>query len=120
MGKFNEKVEKIQKENEGKLVLVKNGVFYNAIGKDALIVNEIFGNKLTCFGNGVCKCGIPASGMKSVVEEIKKRGEASNIYIYNKETGLVEEKMIIEGKSFSEVRKNKGCSDCEYGQEGEF
>lgn len=120
MGKFNEKIQTLQNENEGSIILVKNGIFYTAVGKDALIVNKIFGNKLVCFGNGVCKCGIPASKMKYVTEELKKKNLSTNVYIYNKESGSVDERLIIEGEKISETRKNKGCETCEFGGEGEF
>lgn len=43
-------VEEIQKEegNKGKLVMVKCGVFFVGIGKDAIALNKILGLKLTC------------------------------------------------------------------------
>ena len=36
--KFLEKVEQLQRENEGYIVFVKCGVFFDVIGKDAVIL----------------------------------------------------------------------------------
>ena len=46
--KFVQEIEILQKENEGTIILAKNGIFFVAIGKDAIILNEELGLKLTC------------------------------------------------------------------------
>ena len=46
--KFVQEIEKLQKENEGSLIFAKNGIFFVAIGKDAIILNEELGLKVTC------------------------------------------------------------------------
>ena len=46
--KFVQEIEKLQKENEGSIIIAKNGIFFVAIGKDAIILNEELGLKLTC------------------------------------------------------------------------
>ena len=38
MSKYYEIVKKLQHENKGKIVLVRNGIFYCAIGKDAVLM----------------------------------------------------------------------------------
>ena len=58
--KFVQEVEKIQKENEGSIILAKNGIFFVAIGKDAIILHEELGLKLTCMRKELCKTGYPA------------------------------------------------------------
>ena len=55
--KFVEEVEKLQEENPGYLVLVKSGIFFVAIGKDAITLNETLGLKLTCMKKELCKVG---------------------------------------------------------------
>ena len=40
--KFYEIVKKLQVENEGYIILVRCGIFYNAIGKDAVFMQEKF------------------------------------------------------------------------------
>ena len=41
--KYSEIVKKLQEENKGKIVLVRNGIFYCGIGKDAVLMHEILG-----------------------------------------------------------------------------
>ncbi len=53
--KYLELVEKLQKENVGYIVLIKNGIFFVGVGKDAIILNEMLGLKLTCMKKGLCK-----------------------------------------------------------------
>lgn len=46
--KFIEKVKKLQKENEGTIILVKSGIFFVGIGKDAVLLQELLDLKVTC------------------------------------------------------------------------
>ena len=45
--KMVEEMEKLQQENAGSIILVKNGIFFVAIGKDALTLHDEIGLKLT-------------------------------------------------------------------------
>ena len=38
--KFVQEIEKLQKENEGSIILAKNGIFFVAIGKDAITLQD--------------------------------------------------------------------------------
>ena len=51
--KFYEIVKKLQKENKGKIVLIRNGIFYCAIGKDAVLMNNVLGYIPVCFKENV-------------------------------------------------------------------
>ena len=57
--KFNEIVEELQNRNEGYLVLVRCGVFFVGVGKDAVILQNITTLKPVCLKEGICKCGVP-------------------------------------------------------------
>lgn len=65
--KFVQEIEKLQKENEGSIILAKNGIFFVAIGKDAIILNEELGLKLTCMRKELCKTGYPADYRDDIV-----------------------------------------------------
>ena len=43
--RFIEMVKRLQNENKGKIVLVRNGIFLCGIGKDAVIMNNLLGYK---------------------------------------------------------------------------
>ena len=49
MKNFAEIVKELQEKHKGYLVLVKNGIFYCGIGKDAVIMNQLWGYKPICF-----------------------------------------------------------------------
>ena len=53
--RFTEAVETLQKQNPGTIVFVKNGIFFAALGKDAVALSENMGLKKTCMREGICK-----------------------------------------------------------------
>ena len=120
--KFYKFVEKLQKEYEGKVLLIRNGTFFNAIGKDAIIVETIFNLKRTCFGKGICKCGFPAYYYQQNLGEFKEKlqqGGISIIVFDEKENGkyLYKNKKFdilfeIKGKDSQEKRKGLNCLEC--------
>lgn len=57
--KFYDFVQYLKRLYPKTIIFVKCGAFFNVIGKDAIIVEEIFNLKRTCFSKGICKCGIP-------------------------------------------------------------
>lgn len=61
--KFYEVVKKLQKENDGYLVLVKCGIFFTAVGKDAVILHDKLNMNVSCFKEEICKTRF--SGYKS-------------------------------------------------------
>ena len=36
--KLSDEIEKLQEKNEGKIILIKSGIFFIAIGKDAVVL----------------------------------------------------------------------------------
>ena len=44
--KFNKGVIKMQEQNPGYIILVRNGIFYTALGKDAVVLSKEFNQKL--------------------------------------------------------------------------
>lgn len=120
--KFYEFIEYLQKQNPNKVVMVKSGAFFNAIGRDAIILERVLGFKRTCHAKLLCKCGIPVSYVRENMEKVKERLKEKNIsiiiydeikggeYKYNeKEYGVLFE---LEGISIKEDRKNLGCTNC--------
>ena len=120
--KFYEFIEFLQKENPDKVIMVKSGAFFNAIGRDAIILERVFGFKRTCHARFLCKCGLPVSYVRENLEKVRKRLEEKNIsiaiydeveggrYKYNEKTYDVI--LEIEGKSIKEDRKNLNCINC--------
>ena len=116
--KFLEMVEDLQKEekNQNKIILVKCGVFFVAIGKDALLLHEILGLNVTCIKPGICKVGIPISNCIKYTDKLEKLGYGYTLYDYNSKNKKVEAKYEFDGKANTEKEKNMGCKDCKYYQ----
>ena len=120
--KFYEFIEYLQKENPDKVVMVKSGVFFNAIGRDAIILEKVLGFKRTCHAKFLCKCGIPVSYVRENIEKVKERIKEKNIsiIIYDEIKGgryKYKEKEYdvlfeIKGINIKENRRNLGCKDC--------
>lgn len=55
------------------MILVKNGIFYNVIGKDALVLEKELEMKKTCFSVNSCKCGISVKSIKSFIEKLENK-----------------------------------------------
>lgn len=120
--KFYEFIEYLQKENPDKVVMVKSGAFFNAIGRDAIILEKVLGFKRTCHAKLLCKCGIPVSYVRENIEKVKERMKEKNIsiIIYDEIKGgkyRYKEKEYdvlfeLKGISIKENRKNLECKDC--------
>ena len=121
--KFYEFIEYLQKENLDKVIMVKSGAFFNAIGRDAIILERVLGFKRTCHAKFLCKCGLPVSYVRENMGKVEKRLKEKNIsiaiydemkggrYKYNdKEYDILLE---IEGESIKENIKNLNCIECE-------
>lgn len=112
--KFSERVEEIKndKENEGKIVLVRCGIFVIAIGNDAILLNELYGLKVTCFKDYVCKVGIPVSFVLKYLDLIEEKGYGYVLYDYGKSTKELVKRYNFEGAKNTETKTCKSCRDC--------
>lgn len=71
--KFSKKIEEIKnkEENKGKIVLVRCGIFFIATGNDAILLNKLYGLKVTCFKENICKVGVPVSFLLKYLDLIE-------------------------------------------------
>ena len=56
---FSKMMKLLQTKEKGKIVFCNIGNFYVAIGKDAVLLNELIDIKVSCFKEEVCKVGFP-------------------------------------------------------------
>ena len=72
--KYLDLVEKLQKapENDGNIVMIKNGIFFVGVGKDAIILNNLLGLKLTCMKNELCKGGFQTTSIEKYVKKLQE------------------------------------------------
>ena len=120
--KFYEFILELQKLNKDKVVFVKSGVFFNSIGRDAVILEKVLGLKRTCLTKGICKVGFPTSYVRENFSKIKEKLEKNNIgfifYDEMKNGNLIfnDRKYGIlfegEGEVIDEERKCINCLNC--------
>ena len=119
---FKKIVEKLQnqEENEGFLILVRCGVFFTGIGKDAVILTEKLGITNVCFSEGMCKSSIPVSRIDKILPKIISKNLSVAIYEYNpkgiegKNGEKYELLRRIVMSSVTETRKCLECKKCIY------
>lgn len=112
--KFSERIEEIKnmEENKGKIILVRCGIFVIAIGNDAILLNELYGLKVTCFKENVCKVGIPVSSVLKYLDLIEDQGYSYVLYDYGKNTKELIVQYKFEGKENIKEACCKKCKEC--------
>ena len=63
--------------NTDMLVLVKSGIFFYGVGKDAVILTQNLGLNYCCMQKGLCKCAIPVIKIENMIKKLKE-----NIFCY--------------------------------------
>ena len=109
--KFSEKVRLLKKKVGDKILFVQNGNFYIAIGRDAVLLHELFNLKCTCFIKYLCKVGVPVKSLSKYLQPLRER-EISYI-VYDKINGELKVKEDFEDKNNNTTLfYNLGCEDC--------
>ena len=116
---YLELMKNLCEENKGYIVLMRSGIFYTAIGANAIKLSKLFGFKLLCMSHEICKCSFPVSALEKYVVKFQKSNYSYIIYDYKKqgfEDTEVNYKLItrIEGKLNEIEQNNTGCISCEY------
>ena len=109
--KLTDEIEKLQEKNEGKIILMKSGIFFIAIGKDAVVLHEVLGLKTTCIKERICKVGFPVRNVEKYIRLLNENDLSFIIYIKNIEN-QIEELYKNEGKDVNEFRKCLDCKQC--------
>lgn len=117
--KFGEGMKIIQGQYPDYVILAKNGIFYNAIGENAILLNQEFELTKICFGKKICKVGIPEQKIEELKKKLREKNYKFIVYYYTKgeykdsEEQFVEIDRKDEGKKINKV-KEVNCDECEY------
>lgn len=87
--KFVEQIAELQNKNEGYVVIVQRGIFFVALGKDAVFLNKELGLKISCEKEGWCKVGFPISGAEKYIQILKNKN-IPYIFFEKEEGDLIE------------------------------
>lgn len=114
--KFANIVEEFQKrkENKGRVILARCGVFMVAIGKDAIFLHKVLKLKVTCLKSGVCRTGIPVSYTLKYADLMEEMGYSYAIYDYDSKNKKFELKYSFDGNPNPETDKCMDCKNCKY------
>ena len=110
----------LEKQYPGYIILIKNGIFYNAIGKDAIILSQEFNLNKICFTKDKCKIGINENKIHEFTAELIKNNYKYIIFQYTKgnfkdvEEQFIEKARRDEGTSTEAIQIEKDCTKCEY------
>lgn len=112
--KYTEIIEKLQnkEENKNKIIIVKCGAFFVSLGKDAIILHELLGIKITCQKTKLCKAGVPVTSIFNYVDSLESLGYSFLIYDYSSKTKEVKLEYTYEGKEIEESRTCLECTKC--------
>lgn len=121
--KYLEIVKKLQNLtcNLDVLVLVRSGVFFYGVGKDAIILTEHMGLNYCCIKNKICKCAIPVVKIEKIIEKLQEKKISFVIYDYTpkkaiNENGVENYREIARFMSspIAEVREHFNCDKCQF------
>lgn len=68
---FKEKYFDLKSKNKDFIVIIKNGIFYNVLGRNCYIIKNILGYKVSNFG-GTIKAGFPIRSLNKVLDTLDK------------------------------------------------
>lgn len=68
---FKEKYFDLKSKNKDFIVIIKNGIFYNVLGRDCYIIKNILGYKVSNFG-GTIKAGFPIRSLNKILDTLDK------------------------------------------------
>jgi vacuolar-type H+-ATPase subunit I/STV1 len=112
-------VEELKLQNEGDVVLIKCGIFFIAIGEDAIILSDLLKLKLSCYRPEICKVGFPQNALKKYIDKLKELKIGFEIYDYTEEKtdlGYKDKKykllIKVNGKILKIDQKCKECIHC--------
>ena len=110
---FCKMLELLQEKHKGSMILINNGSFYIAKGKDAVLLYQMLGLKLSCIEPEVCKVGFPLNSLEKYTKLIEEKKYSYVVYHYD---NIASELSIIkkyQGKHNNKrVEEKENCIVC--------
>ena len=106
-------MKKLQKRSNGKIVICNMGSFYIAIGKDAVLLNNLIGLKVSCIETGICKVGFPINSLEKYTEKLIEKRYSFIVYYFDQEKEEIQAVTNFIGKNKNELEyEHKNCFIC--------
>ena len=109
-------MELLQKNNQGKIVFCNAGNFYIAIGKDAVLLNNLLGLKVSCIKPEMCKVGFPINSLEKYTDLLVQKRYSYIVYYFDQEKEELQILEDYEGKYNNNLKEqNINCYICSKG-----
>lgn len=120
---FYDFVKDVKNTIKDKICIFRIGTFFNAVGIDAVILSEYTDLIKVCFGNNVCKCGVPINIIDRFIDKLIELDLPFCIFDYTEDESNYSFK--YKDKIYSCIKENKGvkinfskysidCTSCKY------
>ena len=110
---FCEMMKILQKREKGKIIICNLGSFYVAIGKDAIILNNLIGLKINCIKPEICKVGFPISSLEKYTNLLLEKRYSFIVYYFDQEKEELYIFESYEGKNKNTLEiENMNCYIC--------
>ena len=112
---FTRLVELLQQKDEGYIILANSGAFYVALGKDAILLNDILDLKLSCMNKKMCKVGFPKNSLNKYKKILKRLKYSYIVYDLDFVKYDINELERYEGQFKNEIKETqKDCYICKH------
>ena len=109
---FSTMLDCLKEQEKGKLVFIKLGTFYIAVGEDAVLLHKKLELKCTCYKNHTCKVGFPVNALEKYIEKLNETKYAYVIYDYDRNKIELKEVMRKNGKMNRGTEQTINCLVC--------
>ena len=110
---FCEMMKILQKREKGKIIICNLGSFYVAIGKDAIILNNLIGLKISCIKPEICKVGFPINALEKYTDLLVEKRYSFIVYYFDQEKEELNIFESYEGKNKNTLEiENMNCHIC--------
>ena len=97
---------KIKKENLGKVCIIRLGVFYYSLEKDALVLEKHCNLDKICFSPNICKVAFPVMSIEKYIDILTERKVSFCVYDYligNSKNFLDEKTFVYKDKEYGKI-----------------
>ena len=110
---FSKMLGLLQRKDKGYIILINTGNFYIARGKDALLLNQLLGLKLSCLETEVCKVGFPMNALEKYTKLIEEKDYSYIVYNFDTVWGSLNVVKKKDGKyKNTETEERDNCYCC--------
>ena len=110
---FSKMMELLQTKEKGRIVFCNMGNFYVAIGKDAVLLNQLIDIKVSCFKEEICKVGFPIISLEKYTDKIEEKQYSYVIYYFDQKREKLEILKRYNGKRENKIlQENINCYIC--------